>query len=207
MDYSLLLSVHSAKFPVDPTSHPLEEFQPTKRRVNIIMPSKTMTTETMSAEQSHQQQRKYRFSIVQSQELPNSPCSSPEVPIELSPFLPKGDSGPVSGYGSCIEKPGPSPMNEIPGKDGWEGERQMILDGYRAEAVIGADYYTLGIIDVLQTWTLKKQCERFWKVYIRCLDGRGISATPPRAYAERFLDKIQDLVFVSTEQPDILYQH
>ena len=46
--------------------------------------------------------------------------------------------------------------------------------------------YYIGIIDVLQEWNLAKRLERFFKIYFKFVDPKGISAVPPTFYAQRF---------------------
>nr|CCA14757.1 phosphatidylinositol 4phosphate 5kinase (PIPKD3/GPCRPIPK) putative [Albugo laibachii Nc14] len=79
----------------------------------------------------------------------------------------------------------------------WIGKRALEKPGYLACAVVGPDYYTFGIIDILQTWTWKKRLERWWKIQILQCDENGISAAPPRQYAERFQRKMQQIMMVS----------
>ncbi len=62
--------------------------------------------------------------------------------------------------------------------------------------VEGPQSYYLGLIDVLQTWSLRKRLEHFGKVWLPpWRDGQGISAVPPGAYAERFLKRVVYDVF------------
>lgn len=79
----------------------------------------------------------------------------------------------------------------------WIGRRALEKPGYLACAVVGPDYYTFGVIDILQTWTWKKRLERWWKIQILQCDENGISAAPPRQYAERFQRKMQQIMMVS----------
>ncbi|RHY26150.1 hypothetical protein DYB32_007847, partial [Aphanomyces invadans] len=76
----------------------------------------------------------------------------------------------------------------------WTGSRDGITPGIKASAVVGPDFYTMGIIDLLQTWTWQKRVERWWKVFVLRLDGRGISAAPPALYATRFQAKMRNLM-------------
>lgn len=57
--------------------------------------------------------------------------------------------------------------------------------GIRAEMVEGPGTYYMGIIDVLQRWTWIKRLERFFKVYVKLLDGEGLSAVSPTPYCQR----------------------
>ena len=61
-----------------------------------------------------------------------------------------------------------------------------------AHSFEGPGAYVMGIIDVLQYWTLRKRAERFFKILLKCrcaADLRnGMSAIEPYAYAKRFHD-------------------
>ncbi|KAJ0400241.1 hypothetical protein P43SY_006205 [Pythium insidiosum] len=78
----------------------------------------------------------------------------------------------------------------------WIGVRTPEKPGYQATAVVGPDYYTIGIVDMLQTWTWQKRLERLWKVYVLQHDPNGISAAPPSLYAERFQRKMRAIMMV-----------
>ena len=60
----------------------------------------------------------------------------------------------------------------------------------RASIVEGPQTYHLGIIDMLQRWTLRKRFEHMAKTYLRCTDAHGISAVPPAEYAKRFTERV-----------------
>lgn len=51
--------------------------------------------------------------------------------------------------------------------------------GLDVEVVEAPGTYYIGLIDVLQEWNLSKKLERFYKLYVRGLDGDGISAIEP----------------------------
>ena len=59
-----------------------------------------------------------------------------------------------------------------------------------ASIVEGPQSYHLGIIDILQVWSVRKRLERFAKIWLRCKPGAGISATPPLDYAQRFTERV-----------------
>lgn len=79
---------------------------------------------------------------------------------------------------------------EISGKDEFS-----IAAGY----VVGPAYYYVGLIDILQAWTLQKKVERFFKTTFLGKDPDGLSAIEPRRYQERFEAKIRDLIEISGE--------
>ncbi|KAI9908327.1 hypothetical protein PsorP6_004563 [Peronosclerospora sorghi] len=73
--------------------------------------------------------------------------------------------------------------------------RRLPRSGMRmANTVVGPAYYHLGVIDILQTWTLKKRMERFFKIAFKGVDGDGLSAIPPKLYQARFQLKMADIL-------------
>lgn len=81
--------------------------------------------------------------------------------------------------------------------------RRLPRDGMRlASTVVGPAYYHLGIIDILQTWTLQKQIERCLKIVLKRVDGNGLSAIAPRLYKERFLAKMADILDMEVSSVD-----
>jgi len=65
----------------------------------------------------------------------------------------------------------------------------------KAQAVRGAVYYSIGIIDILQEWNFSKRLERFAKIYLKGQDPEGISCIEPVSYRERYLVKMRDILF------------
>lgn len=90
--------------------------------------------------------------------------------------------------------------------------RRLPRSGMRlANTVVGPAYYHLGVIDILQTWTLKKRLERFFKIVFRGVDGDGLSAIEPKLYRVRFQAKLAEILGVedlvgSTETADLFTQ-
>ncbi|TMW57762.1 hypothetical protein Poli38472_014365 [Pythium oligandrum] len=89
--------------------------------------------------------------------------------------------------------------------------RRLPRSGMRlANTVVGPAYYHLGIIDILQTWTLQKRLERFFKIAFKGVDGDGLSAIPPKLYKKRFQLKMADILgvedVVSDDHMDIFTQ-
>ncbi len=67
---------------------------------------------------------------------------------------------------------------------------------FLAKSVTGPAVYHFGVIDFLQNWTLQKEIERAFKIYILRKDPDGLSVMPPLQYKIRFqqkLDQIFDL--------------
>jgi hypothetical protein len=60
----------------------------------------------------------------------------------------------------------------------------------QASIVEGPQSYHMGIIDILQRWTISKRFEHYAKSWARCLNAHGISAVPPAEYARRFSERV-----------------
>ena len=56
--------------------------------------------------------------------------------------------------------------------------------------------FHISIIDYLQRWNLNKKMERFLKVAILVKNGAQLSAIEPQKYAKRFLNFMEQSVFV-----------
>ncbi|CAI5719794.1 unnamed protein product [Hyaloperonospora brassicae] len=79
------------------------------------------------------------------------------------------------------------------------GEPRPKLSMRKSQRVFGPGYYYVGIIDILQTWTVQKQLERFFKVRIQQKDGEGLSAVDPVQYQRRFESKLREIIAVPSE--------
>lgn len=66
----------------------------------------------------------------------------------------------------------------------------------KSKRVFGPGYYYVGVIDILQTWTLQKRAERFWKVYFQQCDAEGLSAIDPVRYQKRFESKLREIIAI-----------
>ncbi|GAB9464791.1 Phosphatidylinositol-4-phosphate-5-kinase [Globisporangium polare] len=89
--------------------------------------------------------------------------------------------------------------------------RRLPRSGMRmANTVVGPAYYHLGVIDILQTWTLKKRMERFFKIVFKGVDGNGLSAIQPKLYKVRFQAKLAEILgvddIVGTDTLDLFTQ-
>ncbi|CEG43110.1 Phosphatidylinositol 4-phosphate 5-kinase (PIPK-D3/GPCR-PIPK/PiGK3) [Plasmopara halstedii] len=206
MDYSLLLSVHNTKYVVEHCSMDTRNPSPTKRKVNypVCHPESNdsfLSLVTDSADQTDAStdedldevecgnRRKFnrncRYSVVGQYEG----CS---ITIQNnSPLLGRTMRRCNSVlYGATAE------TSRSDDKLKWIGKRTLEKRGYQACVVAGPDFYTLGVVDMLQTWTWTKRLERLWKTIILRHDGMGISAAPPKLYAERFQRKMRDILMV-----------
>ncbi|OQR89837.1 phosphatidylinositol 4-phosphate 5-kinase D3 (PIPK-D3/GPCR-PIPK) [Thraustotheca clavata] len=62
----------------------------------------------------------------------------------------------------------------------------------------------LGIIDILTPWSIRKQLEHWFRVYLQCKDRNGISCVDPRQYANRFRDHVVAVVIQGKKPPPML---
>ena len=67
----------------------------------------------------------------------------------------------------------------------------------RARCVVGPEFFYMGVIDMLQAWTMKKKIERFAKIVFRRVEGDGLSAIEPMAYKKRFQNKVTAIFEIS----------
>lgn len=70
---------------------------------------------------------------------------------------------------------------------------------FNANEVSGPSVYYLGLIDILQKWTIGKRMERAYKLLVLRKDGRGVSAMHPKPYAIRFQQKLHQLLSTRTQ--------
>jgi hypothetical protein len=61
--------------------------------------------------------------------------------------------------------------------------------GLAAACVEGAELYSMGVIDILQDFNLRKRAEYLIKRFV-CCRGRGVSVHPPAAYSNRFVRNV-----------------
>lgn len=61
------------------------------------------------------------------------------------------------------------------------------------ESKDGKTLYSVGMIDFLQEYNLKKKLERFFKIVLLCKDSEGISVINPRKYQDRFMEKMNSI--------------
>jgi hypothetical protein len=66
--------------------------------------------------------------------------------------------------------------------------------GMSASIIEGPGVFYLGIIDILQEWSLIKKAERWLKRVLLLQDPRGMSVVPPDAYADRFERRVIEAV-------------
>mmetsp|Transcript_113548 Transcript_113548/g.218549 ORF Transcript_113548/g.218549 Transcript_113548/m.218549 type:complete len:761 (-) Transcript_113548:52-2334(-) len=82
---------------------------------------------------------------------------------------------------------------EVREEGGWKkrftAESNKSLSAQPASRMEGPTFYYIGIIDVLQEFTLRKKLEYFGRAYL-CGQGHGVSCVPPHKYAKRFQDNI-----------------
>ncbi|OQR92949.1 phosphatidylinositol 4-phosphate 5-kinase (PIPK-D3/GPCR-PIPK), partial [Thraustotheca clavata] len=181
MDYSLLLSIHCARFNVDPHSIRLTPKTPQQHYATVkshaptcyLTPSQaacnakttTVSTPVEDEESNLLQSRGCRFSVYED-EIGYETQNGMDTPLYRKST---GDFGTFPTLVEDMEEGSLSLSNyhDLP----WAGKRTLEMSGYKACAVVGPDYYTFGIIDMLQTWTWQKRVERWWKMNILQRDG------------------------------------
>lgn len=211
MDYSLLLSVHNTKYVVEQSSMDSRKPSPTKRKVNypVCHPDNRdsiLSIVTDGAEQTalssdedldevesgnlRKFNRNCRYSVVSQHEFEDNS-------VRIQDDTPLLDRSTKRRYNSVSYGPADLDSRFIDDSQ-WIGTRTVAKPGYHASVVVGPDYYTLGVVDMLQTWTWTKRLERLWKTIVLRHDRLGISAAPPKLYAERFQRKMRDIIMISS---------
>ena len=73
--------------------------------------------------------------------------------------------------------------------------------------VEGAERYSLGLIDILQDFNIRKRCEYIFKRFVLC-GGKGVSVHPPHSYSRRFMRNVVEALIeppLSSSQPRRAY--
>lgn len=86
--------------------------------------------------------------------------------------------------------PLPPHLKQTRPTSGLQGSVLELEEGMQANVIEGPGTYYVGIIDILQEWTLIKRLERFFKTKFMMQDGKGISVAPPDMYADRFEQRV-----------------
>ena len=209
MDYSLMLSVHNTKYVVEHSEIGTRVQSPTKRKVSYPVchpdsdsflkiatddadPIGNAGVENLDEVECGNRRnfnRSCRYSVV------NKADDIGLTVHDDTPLLYADNSGrryDVVSYGLA----GTNSASAEGSK--WVGKRTLENHEYHATVVVGPDCYTLGVVDILQTWTWSKRLERLWKTLVLRRDRMGISAAPPKLYAERFQRKMRDILMVSS---------
>ncbi|CAI5704453.1 hypothetical protein KXD40_001403 [Peronospora effusa] len=208
MDYSLMLSVHNTKYVVEHSTMDKKVQSPTKRKVTYpvchpysnslsiatdgVRPAQDPRDEDLDEVESGNRRkfnRSCRYSVV------NLIEESDAIVQADTPLLHANSS--VRRYNS-VSYGSPEVKSRLNDDSKWIGIRTLEMHGYQASVVVGPDCYTLGVVDMLQTWTWRKRLERFWKTLVLRHDHLGISAAPPKLYAKRFQRKMRDILMVSS---------
>ncbi|KAF0710191.1 Aste57867_5642 [Aphanomyces stellatus] len=76
--------------------------------------------------------------------------------------------------------------------------KQSVASLRAADVVVGPGFFYIGVIDILQTWTLEKRLERLVKTLLFRKDPDGISALPPKPYRDRFHKKLDEIFHIGS---------
>ncbi|GMF13739.1 unnamed protein product [Phytophthora lilii] len=201
MDYSLLLGVMDIEFVVD---------QPTRPSENLLMSDRTAAntatnTGTNSATNSLSNDSFISASSSNWSSSTGSSASGSSVNKHIHHHeddtltnAPKklGMSVAPSVHSLFNQSENPLNQSRYPSTGGEPRPKRSMR---KSKRVFGPGYYYVGIIDILQTWTLQKQLERFWKVNIQQKDGEGLSAIEPVQYQRRFEAKLREIIAIPKE--------
>ncbi|KAG3112952.1 hypothetical protein PI124_g10146 [Phytophthora idaei] len=192
MDYSLLLGVMDIEFVVD---------QPSRQLNNSVLSERTAAnTATNTASNSLSNDS---FISASSSNWSSSTGSSSSVSKHMQlkeeeSKAPKKLSMSVAPSVHSLFNQPEDPLNQsrYPSTGGEPRPKRSMR---KSKRVFGPGYYYVGIIDILQTWTLQKRLERFWKVDIQQKDGEGLSAIDPVRYQRRFEAKLREIISIPKE--------
>ncbi|CAI5745023.1 unnamed protein product [Peronospora destructor] len=187
MDYSLLLGVMDIEFAVDqpvrpPTNSTFNEYttaNPAKANLSTTDLTKDSFISMNRSLESSASELSAHYDDDDS--MANASNTLSIAPSVHSLFQQSNNSFNQSRYPSSGGEPQP--------------KRAM----RKSQRIFGPGYYYVGIIDILQTWTLQKQLERFWKVQINQKDGDGLSALDPVRYQRRFEAKLREIIAIPKE--------
>ncbi|UIZ21960.1 hypothetical protein KXD40_008816 [Peronospora effusa] len=192
MDYSLLLGVMDIEFAVDqpPIKSTFSQYTAANPMTNRATNLSTTSVTTDSLVSSTNRSLKSSTSDF---------SSHPDDDNEsmANGFNPLGTTSIAPSVHSLFQEL-PSTLNQS--RDFFSTEAPRRKRAMRkSQRVFGPGYYYVGIIDILQTWTLQKKLERFWKVKINQKDGEGLSAIDPVRYQRRFEAKLREIIAIPTE--------
>ena len=100
------------------------------------------------------------------------------------------------GFAAALQRNGSAgPPPPTPAVPVYRRDEGGLFCAARSEAEHqGDNMYFMGVIDILQQWTLQKRLERWCKVLFLRKDPRGLSAVEPHWYAERFMERFEEVV-------------
>uniref|UniRef100_M4B7W2 PIPK domain-containing protein n=1 Tax=Hyaloperonospora arabidopsidis (strain Emoy2) TaxID=559515 RepID=M4B7W2_HYAAE len=205
MDYSLLLGVMDIEFVVDQPSRPLASSLlsdcsaaskgTTNAETNVERDSyiSSGTNDSFVSASSSNWSTASQIAAVLSSGNKNvadetTPTVSDKLTLRVAPSVHSLWQQPADRL---------NPSRSSPSAGGREPRPKRSMR--KSQRVFGPGYYYVGIIDILQTWTLQKQLERFFKVKIQQKDGEGLSAIDPVQYQQRFESKLREIIAVPKE--------
>jgi hypothetical protein len=175
MDYSLLVGVSNQQYDIDMASHRKQQQIVTRKESRSHRPSLSLSRTTTND-----------FSSIPS----GSFCNTNTVSFSNNLADKSSFSGPWnSGNNEPLDRDTECTVNS-------DGVEEPSKTCYSARAVIAPFEYHLGVVDILQTWSLKKRLENFYRVYIQLKTGDGISCIAPAPYKIRFQRKVSIFIFI-----------
>ncbi|OWZ05697.1 Phosphatidylinositol-4-phosphate 5 kinase [Phytophthora megakarya] len=195
MDYSLLLGVMDIEFAVDQPSRNSMLRDETAANTATNSGSNSVTTSLtndsfMSASSSNWSSSTGSSASGSSKHVHHQEDDMANAPKKL------GMSVAPSVHSLFRQPEDPLNQSRYPSRGGEPRPKRSMR---KSQRVFGPGYYYVGIIDILQTWTLQKRLERFWKVDIQQKDGEGLSAIDPVRYQRRFEAKLREIISIPKE--------
>lgn len=194
MDYSLLMGVNEVEYLVDEGGNfETEDTMPSPMRMNVT--DNAASGFNPFSEKSMLDPRS--ASVSNGMPIANSPSAIPSSRMRHHASVSTANSAfPDTRSRKVSRQVDPSRSARSASNTSSSG-RRLPRSGMRmANTVVGPAYYHLGVIDILQTWTLKKRMERFFKIAFRGVDADGLSAIAPKLYKARFQLKMADILDV-----------
>jgi len=92
----------------------------------------------------------------------------------------------------------------ITGEPDETSDTDILEDTFSARVIVGPGIYNIGIIDVLQRWTLWKRMEQWAKIIFRChcRDWGELSCVEPILYSRRFISMLGKILEIEQDLVD-----
>lgn len=118
------------------------------------------------------------------------PSLTKSTSTTLTPVGANGGLGRDGAEGGLRENSTHPPGEAVSMPPGLNNTAGALGTGLPARAVVAPSIYYLGVVDILQTWSMGKRLERFVKVNFKRQRADGISCIAPETYKIRFQKKV-----------------
>ncbi|EQC38733.1 hypothetical protein SDRG_03698 [Saprolegnia diclina VS20] len=182
IDYSLMVGLHTVGLPRPPRPVPYSASTPPQN--DNATPSYVFHDhDDESRDGVHQPIYLKDHIEYEAMASPDSSCVSNVTEVVLLQDTKHAGNKNGFGKGTSLDKISSSPTPQ--------------LYQHRAEDCV----VYLGIIDILTPWSIRKQLEHWFRVYLQCKDRQGISCVDPKQYANRFRDHVVAVVIQGKKPP------